>query len=215
MAMGPAPTAGFTLVELLVAMAVLAIMLVTAFGGLKALLTTQEESSRRNRELSQLQSLVNQLRTDLEQAVDRPVKDGEGNDQLAMIGQPVMEEAPSQLDKEAAELPFLALTRGGRANPLHVHRGSLQRVAYAVKKKQLVRLSWETLDQAPNTQPVREIMLENVRTVDVRYLDGDLAWHTRWPEGGRSSTSFFPRAVEITLDVRGWGRIRQLVRVAD
>ncbi|MBF0152321.1 MAG: type II secretion system minor pseudopilin GspJ [Magnetococcales bacterium] len=207
-------SAGFTLVELLIAMAVLAIMLVMAFGGLKVLLNTQEEVARRNRELGQLQMLVNQIKTDLEQAANRPARDAEGTDHPPMVGQPAVEDPPSALDKNT-DIPFLSLTRTGRDNPLHVHRSALQRVAYAFKKKQLVRLSWEMLDQTPNTLPVRDVMLDNLQGVDVRYLDNDLAWHTRWPEGGRTGVSGLPRAVEIVLEVRGLGRVRQLVRVMD
>ncbi|MBF0424048.1 MAG: prepilin-type N-terminal cleavage/methylation domain-containing protein, partial [Magnetococcales bacterium] len=40
------PAPGFTLVELLIAIAILGILFVMAFGGLKALLNSQEEVTR-------------------------------------------------------------------------------------------------------------------------------------------------------------------------
>ncbi|MBF0176306.1 MAG: type II secretion system minor pseudopilin GspJ [Magnetococcales bacterium] len=193
---------GFTLVELLIALAVLGIMFVMAFGGLKALLGAQESVSQRNRDLSRLQMFVNQIRTDLEQAIDRSIRDSEGVERPSMEG---LGEGET----------FLVFTRTGRDNPRQVRRSAMQRVAYSFEKNQLIRLSWELLDQAPDTAPTREVLLDDLLGVDVRYLDNDLAWHTHWPASTHTLGSNLPRAVDIVLEIRNWGRLRQLVKVRD
>ncbi|MCQ8131101.1 PulJ/GspJ family protein, partial [Methylomonas rivi] len=63
---------GFTLLELLVAMAIFAIMAVMAYGGLKTVIDTRRATQAKAAQLRQLQQALYLLNEDLQQAVSRP-----------------------------------------------------------------------------------------------------------------------------------------------
>ena len=71
------------------------------------------------------------------------------------------------------------------------------------------------LDRSPESTPIEKVLLENVNEVDVRFLDQQLQWQVQWPVENSNSTATpgLPRAVEITVDVEGYGRITRLFSV--
>jgi general secretion pathway protein J len=94
-------------------------------------------------------------------------------------------------------------------------------VAYTVKDQRLVRYTWGVLDRAPNSEPQQSVLLENVKAVQVQFFDlqnGKFTAQRHWPRltGGNTGAGAnpLPRAIELTLDVEGWGRITRLFRIA-
>ena len=77
---------GFTLLELLIAMAIFAIMAVMAYGGLKTVLATRQAVTERAAELRQLQQTLQLLNEDLLQALPRSIRDELGDPEPAFIG---------------------------------------------------------------------------------------------------------------------------------
>jgi len=109
------------------------------------------------------------------------------------------------------------LTRSGWSNPAGVPRSTLQRVAYELDDQKLRRDYWLMLDRTLDAEPVSAVLLEQVREVKLRFLDGNQTWHEQWPPLGYSAPDaprVLPIAVEITLELEDWGRIVRLVEVA-
>jgi general secretion pathway protein J len=80
-----------------------------------------------------------------------------------------------------------------------------------------VRASWDVLDRAQNTEPRSANLLAGVTALEIRYLDGAGEWHLDWPPASTSAPTAatrLPRAIEINLDIKDWGRITRLFRVA-
>lgn len=193
---------GFTLVELLAALAVFAVMSAMAYGGLGSLLQTRQEGVARMESLAEMQMFFVHLARDVEQALPRTILDNNNSRHPAFVG----------LDGAGR---FLELTHGGRSNPRGVARSALERVAYSLEEGRIVRSTWPVLDRVLAEEPAGEAVLEGVGEVEIRFLGADANWHGSWPMvvTTEAETSL-PRAVEIVLEKSGWGRIRRVFEVA-
>ena len=197
-------TNGFTLIELVVAMAVFAIMAAIAYSGLNNVLLAREQTDLHSEQLHQLQLAVSWIARDVEQAVDRGARSEYGEAMPPLVGN----------DFEGY---LLELTRGGWRNPANQARSNLQRVAYAVRDEQLVRAYWRVLDRAEDSKAYENVLLDGVKGVEIRYLASDNEWHTSWPVQLLGATNnnapTLPKAVEFNIDTKQFGKITRLLQV--
>ena len=197
------PARGFTLLELLVALAVFAIMASAAYSGLRNVLYTRAAVEEQNRRLAAVQLAVYRLEQDIEQATPRGVRDEYGEPQGALLGGKLTDDR-------------LTLTRAGWDNPLGQPRASLQRVAYRLRDGRLWRLHWPVLDRGGLIEPRETLLLDRVRDFKVQFLDQD-DWRDDWPPPSSSTDDRkpdpdrLPRAVEIRLTLEDWGEITRLL----
>lgn len=202
--------AGFTLIELMVALAIFAILALLAYGGLSGMLSTRAQSDVHSEALRKLQLAYRTLERDIDQWVPREVRD-----EFAQV-KPAMT-AGNEIGAA------LELTRGGWRNPAEQPRSTLQRVAYSVQDNTLVRSSWLNLDRPPDAQPVEQELLAGVSELRLRFLDSGDVWQERWPPPGQTvlppgapSTAIpVPRAVELVLVTERWGELRWLFRLPE
>lgn len=189
---------GFTLVELLVASAILVVLGVAGYLALDVVLGTADRATRESDRLKQVQRCFTQLAMDFEQAVARPIRDDLGDEQPAFVHE--------------SGLESLEFTRGGLPNPAGWARSSLQRVAYTLERGTFARIYWRELDRLQGTVPVRRVLLKEVANLAFRFLDDKSEWHEQWPplRGGSLQESSLPAAVELTLELEGWGELRRV-----
>jgi general secretion pathway protein J len=192
---------GFTLLELLVALAVFAIMAAAAYSSLHSILTTEAAVTAEANRLAQVQMAWHFLEQDIEQIVPRRIRDDYGKEQPALQS--------GGLDDEV-----LSFTRTGWDNPLGQPRASLQRLAYRLDQGRLLRLYWNTLDRSGPSEPQETLLLDEVQEIKVRFLDDQDNWQEAWPpadtaEEGDSAPAL-PRAVEISVTLNDWGEITRL-----
>jgi len=198
---GMRASGGFTLLELLVALSIFAIVAVLAYGGLGTVLDLRiltEESAER---LAELQKTYLIVQRDIEQLVPRAIRDEFGDEQTAISG-----------------AAHFQLTRGGWRNPLNNPRSNLQRVGYALEEQQLVRYSWLVLDRAQDSEPREQVLATGINSISVRYLDTDDSWQEQWPPeqvsgSGEPLSDELPRAVELTLEHEHYGEIKWLFQL--
>ena len=198
-------SAGFTLLELLVSLAIFALLATMAYTALNTVLSARKEVALRAARLTELQTAFMVMERDIEEAVGRPVRDELGDEQPALKGGGV-------------GTVVLTLTRTGWRNPLGLARSDLQRVDYGFNNQQLLRESWTTLDRAPGNEPYDEVLINGVSAVDVRFMGQDKQWLGYWPpesvnDADEHRRVLMPLAIEISVDVDGWGRLIRLFRV--
>jgi general secretion pathway protein J len=186
---------GFTLLELLVALAVFAVMSAMAYGGLRTLLDSREQTDRQARQFAQLQHALLLLQQDLSQVANRPVREELGDFEPALSG------------GGGAEY-LLELTRGGVSRP---GEPALQRIAFRVEEGKLQRLRWTVLDRVQASEPMVMELMDGILDIQVRFLGEE--WETGWAALGNSDSEGLPRAVEITLVSQTWGEIRRLIPI--
>lgn len=187
--------AGFTLLELLLALGIFALMGAFAYRGLSTVLESQQLGEQHAQRLSTLQFAFSRMQKDLRQALARPTRDQWGSPQAAFFG-------------DGRSLEF---SRTGWANPLRQKRSELQRVRYFLQDKRLIRAYLPMLDNAPDAQALQTVLLEELKNLQIRYLDDANQWHQRWPP--LTASEHHLRAVEVILETVQWGEIKRLFAI--
>lgn len=187
---------GFTLLELLIAISVFAVVAAVAYGGLRTVLESKQLLDARLQTLARLQSTFSMLRRDIEQAVMRAVRDEGGTPLPPFSG-------------NARDSELLAFTRAGWSNPRGIKRSTLQRVAYRWQDSILRRVSWGVLDRVDDADVVDVPLLGGVEAMRLRFQDANRQWHTAWPPEQQTDAEL-PRAVELVLMLEGKGELSRL-----
>lgn len=200
--MSRARQGGFTLLEMLVAITIFAVVSAMVYGGQVAVLKAKAVTERQALHLKQLQLAMLMLERDIGQHLLRPVRDDYGTSQPPM-------EASDYGDYR------LSFTRAGWQNPLNLPRSTLQRVAYGVEEEKLIRYSWPMLDRAQGSEPYEVVLLEQVRGMQLRFLDEGREWQEQWPPQAAAQQgtppAVMPLAVELTFELEGWGSFRRVI----
>lgn len=196
---------GFTLIEVLVAMAIFAIMSAIAYGALGQTLASSEILSGRMDRLQAIQRAVRQLDSDFMQLAVRPVRKDLGD----TFG--------PTLEADALLGVALELTHNGWSNPTAMPRGTQQRVAYVVEDETLIRYYWNVLDRSFTNEPIIVPLVDGVDSLQIRYLLDNGEWSDRWPAQTPAAgvpLRTRPRAIEFVLRLINEGDITRLIEVA-
>ncbi len=194
---------GFTLIEVLIAIAIFAVLSLLAFGGLQSVISGKQQTEEALLRLRELQLTMNHFQRDFEQLVPRDARDELGG---------TLYRLSAGLDSDL----LVQFTRGGWPNPAGLIRSHLQRVAYRLDDNNLIRMSWPYVDRAQDGQAIENILITHIKDVQFRFLDNDNEWQDNWPSaevqasGGEPPQ---PRAVEVTLQMEDWGDIVRIFRV--
>ncbi|MBN3966162.1 type II secretion system minor pseudopilin GspJ [Pseudomonas gregormendelii] len=184
---------GFTLLEVLVAIAIFSLLGLATWQLLDRVLHSDRRIASHEQRLRHLQRAMGLLERDLQLASRRALSDDASASQ-AMIGQP----------------GELRLVRGGWRNPLDQPRSELLQVRHLWRDQQWLR---ETLPlpggEPGGAQPQLQVLLKGVRLKRLRYVDGHGQAHTGWPADGQ--TLGLPGALEIVIDAPGFPDIRRVI----
>ena len=194
---------GFTLLELLVALAIFSILSVMAYGGLKTVINSKQANQAVSDRLAEVQMAMLRITNDLRQAVPRKIRNEFGDTLYAM-----------QINQNNDD--SLEWSRAGYRNPAQLVRSHLQRVAYKFDHHTLQRITWPVLDRSVDTKEIQTEVLNKVESLHWRFLNSQNEWITSWPgEADKAEDYPLPKAVEINLELQEWGKIRRLIILVD
>lgn len=195
---------GFTLIEVMVALAIFGVLTALAYGALARTLSNADMLTESMDRLQSLQRTMSFLTTELLQASPRSVR--------ADLGQ----YEPALLSSFASDFA-LQLTHGGWPNSAGVPRSTQQRTAYRIEDGDLIRYHWNVLDRTVNNLPVTTVMMTDVDSLTFRFLQVNGEWTDQWPPLSMqtsSNTIALPRAVAIALVLPDEGELTRIVEVA-
>ncbi len=193
--MAPTPeTQGFTLVELVVALAIFGLLAAAGTGLLSAAVSTQAAVGTALDKVAAERRISALLQADLQQAVARPTRDANGRLEPAFAG--------------PGDGRLLSYVRAGWSNATQAPRAELQRVELRMDGNRLVRAARPMLDGAGSETEMT--LAQDVASASVRLRDAK----GQWGDGATNEDSAaLPAAAELTLVKRDGGALRRVFLV--
>ena len=196
---------GFTLLEILVATVILAVMGMIAYRGIAearvAVVNAEGHLDRLRQVQHTMQVVVTDFRTLTRRKVREPIGDG----------------FRATIVRDPNALSLVELSRAGWPNGAGTPRGTAQRVIYRLEEGKLIREHWTVMDATLATPPAKRELIDRVERVELRYMNDGREWIAEWPPLGSlgNDSGFYqrPLAVEITLVLEDYGEIRRIVEV--
>lgn len=196
---------GFTLLEVLIAGAILAIIGVLSYQSLDTAIRSSEVSTEQLESIRELDRVWVLLENDVRNALALKRMDSSLQPLSSMI-------------LDVNDLRWLTFYRGGQANPMGLPRTEVLRVAYRLEEGVLWRDSWvdpyAEIDDEEYTRSQR--LLDGVTEITARALSRESSnrsfdsgnWSEEWPTSQQPQS--LPLALEITLTVERLGDITRL-----
>lgn len=195
---------GFTLLEILVAVAILAIMSVMAYRGVSEARVSVENAGGHMDRLREVQRAMYLLAGDFRTLAPRPIRE------------PIGDGYRAALRRDPNEVSLVELSHAGWPNGAGTPRGTVQRVSYRLEERTLIRDYWTVTDPTLANVPVSRRLLTQVDRIEIRYMNSGREWVTQWPaldSVGDAGLRSRPIAVEITIVLADYGELRRLIEV--
>lgn len=186
-------SAGFTLLEILIALFIFTILAMLMMRSLHQIINVATRTEERAARLRDLQLTFLLMSRDIEQATNRPIINATGQEEPPFVG----------------DATRFSLTHLGYANVGSVaHQSTLQRSQYDWHEGALWRRVSPALDQAEETKWQSRRLLDKVVAVQFEYLANDGHLVKVWPITAKNEV--LPRAVKMTIRISDWGEVSQL-----
>jgi len=204
----PISQQGFTLLEIIVAMAIAALIGVGAMSLLDSATIAHQNIQTQGERYNNIERAMLFISNDLQQLAPRRFRDefGDMKDNLS--------------SDDSTGNTQLNFTRLGRRNPAGLPRSNLEKLTYLVEDKQLRRISFLYPDGMSLESGLNRKLLENVEKLTLSFFDGE-TWSDFWPMDSSSSPSTsssagdLPVAIKLTLDLSDIGPIYRLYVISD
>lgn len=186
---------GFTLLEVLIAIAIFSVVSLASFTIFDTVLRGDENSKMRSERQNELQRAFLLMERDFTQIAKRTMR--------------INGEAPGSSFLQTADDSFLvdeqaiAFVRNGWTNPgLLLPRSDMQSVAYRLVDETLERLHYNFVDAVVGQEPRIRPLISQVTSLSFEFYDGS-KWQKEW------SGKTLPQAIAIEIDTRDYGLIRR------
>jgi general secretion pathway protein J len=181
---------GFTLLEILISLAIFAIMSMMAYAGLAAILDARASTVPRAQQLAELQTTLYLLNEDLSQVINRSIRDEFGTVEPAFsVG----------LGNE-----IVVFTRTVPSWSTNADENSLLRVSYSLEQDVLYRQVWSLPDRTQQTEYRRRKLMTAKSVLLKQYNSSSQTWEPFTGGGG------IPTALDISFNLDGLGTIHRL-----
>ena len=181
---------GFTLLEILIALAIFAIMSMMAYAGLAAILDARASTVPRAQQLAELQTTLYLLNEDLSQVINRSIRDELGTSEPAFsVGR---------------GNEILVFTRTVPSWSTNAGENSLLRVSYSLEQDVLYRQVWSLPDRTQQTEYRRRKLMTAKSVLLKQYNSSSQTWEPFTGGGG------VPTALDISFNLDGLGTIHRL-----
>ena len=177
---------GFTLLEVMVALGILAFVVLATHQILDSTTKAKDASDEKIAELNGLQTAFRLMDQDFSQMTKREVRNEAGDiqEQYLLAGRYTLD---SQYDG-------IGFVRDGWVNPINLlPRSELQAVGYRVVDDNLERIYRVYVDQLGNLEPRVQVILNDIEDLKFEFLDDQNEWQEQW------QIKALPKAVAVTI----------------
>lgn len=194
---------GFTLLEILIALTIFAVLATITSSSLYYAFTTRNKVNAQANRLNNLQLAISIIQQDTSQIVDRAIRGNEMRLFPVIVGQP----------------EYMEFTRDGLSNPKSINkRSTLKRIALVCSEEKLIHRTWESLDTIDRNKYQDRVLIDNLDECHFSYLNHNLQSLPEWREQAlnldqRAET--FPTALQINLSLKDWGKMNLLFIVPE
>lgn len=189
---------GFTLIEILIALTVFAILATITSSTLYYAFNTRTRVNLQAERLNALQLAISIIQQDTSQTVQRAIRGNEMRLFPVFVGQP----------------QYLELTRDGVVNPNSAEkRSTLKRIALVCQDEKLLRRTWSTLDPIDRNKYEDKVLLDNLSDCHFNYLNQTLQLLAEWREQAITQNQRrepLPKAIQMNLTLKDWGELNML-----
>lgn len=207
---------GFTLLEVMIAVSIFAIMGIASYQLLSGEIRTQQRLQQHAQLQDNWQRSMRRLSLDLQQIVARGIREDYGEPEAALF----------------SDGQSLQLTRQGWGNPLGRKRSELQRVKYSLQtldsatinyvprtentsdtQSVVQREFWVNLDRAPGSKALEQSLFIGASDLNFRFFDEkNRQWIAQWPPNEDAKRTL-PQAIEVNLSSDRYGDLQKLVNL--
>jgi general secretion pathway protein J len=189
-------TRGFTLVEALVAIAILGLVAVLAWRATASMTDSEVRLAAERTRWQRLDAVLTRVEADLRSSVPRPARRGAGID-------PAWSLAPA----DAAGNALLVFTRAGPSS-IDEPGNAGQRVGYRFRDGRVEALYWPHIDNVAAEDATSYALTDDVAGFHVSALTADNRWSDRWPLPASAPT---PRGVRVELTLTDGSTVERLL----
>jgi len=188
---------GFTLLEILIAIAIFASLSLAAYQILQGVLRSDQISKAHDQSLTDLQRGMLLIERDFLQMVARKSRfNGLEGDKRKVLYAGV-----GVVDSDSQGIEF---NRLGWTNPFNLlPRSTLLRVGYRVQNQQLQRVYSLYPDVASDENDYEQVLLDNVEALTFRF------WNNGWVDTW-SDDDALPSGIEMTIESQRYGEIKRV-----
>jgi general secretion pathway protein J len=189
---------GYTLIEILIALAVFAILATVTASSMYYAFDTRARVTEQADRLNALQLSLILMERDSQQMVVRSIRGKDMQFRASFIGQP----------------KYVEFTRSGFANPNSIEKRSiLKRVAFLCQKSNLIRRTWTSLDAADRNAYQDKILFTKLADCNFSYLNQSLQTLAEWRTNAlqpNQKAEPLPKAIQMNLTLNQMGNINYL-----
>jgi len=191
---------GFTLLEVLIAIAIFSLISLASFTIFNTVLTSSEGSQKKITRLNEIQRAFLIMERDFLQISRRSIRvDGE---------KPLAGFIHTEQQSFSSDSQSIAFVRAGWRNPnLIMPRGDMQSVAYRLTETNLERLHYNFVDAVVGQEPKVRPLLTHVNKLEFEYFDG-----SKWQN--QLAKESIPMAIAVEIELEDFGNIRREFLVA-
>ena len=191
---------GFTLLEVLIAIAIFSVISMASFSIFETVLNSDTVTKERTERINELQRGFLIIERDVLQIARRSVRFYGEAPQSGFLH--------TDIESYSSSEQGIAFVRHGWTNPgLLLPRSDMQSVAYQLNENTVERIHFNFVDAVLGEEPKVRALISKVESLSFEFYDGK-----KWQKTLQEST--LPQAIAIELDTTDYGIIRRQFLVA-
>lgn len=197
---------GFTLIELMVAITIFAIITTISYRTISSLIITKERLTNAQKKWGSVVNAVSLISDSLNKIIPLTIRGNSGELLPALIG---LEKLNSKNDSQ------LEFTISGYIKDQVIGTIPPKRIGFRFVQGDLYIVFWPVLNRAPLTVPSAELVLSNIKEFKIEYYGNDKKWYLNWPMQNTQSISILPKGIRLYMRLDSGEEITRVWAVGD